>query len=302
VVAAIGENNYSGSAAGIMVIGQAASTAVVTSTPNPALVQNAVTFTATVSSGAGTPTGTVTFLDGTTPVGTGTLSGGLAKLTTSALTGGVHSISATYGGNANFAAASSGTLTQTMLDFSLTGSTGGVSSGTTQTAIPGGAATYALSLLPSAGTDLPAPVSLTISGMPAGATAIVTPSSWVQLTGTSWLFPANTPLANISLSIQLPSTTASLNQRDLPGRKLPFVFLGVLLLPFAGRMRRTGRKLSRMLSVLLLLIGGMAAMAGLSGCGSSTGFFVQAQKSYTVTATATSGTLSRSTTVTLTVE
>jgi hypothetical protein len=57
-----------------------------------------------------------------------------------------------------------------------------------------------------------------------------------------------------------------------------------------------------MLSMLLLLIAGMTAMAGLSGCGSTTGFFAQAQKSYTVTVTATSGTLSHSTTMTLTVE
>jgi hypothetical protein len=156
--------------------------------------------------------------------------------------------------------------------------------------------------MPSAGAILPSPVSLTLSGMPEGATATVTSSSWTQITSTSWLFPANTPLANISLTIQLPSATANLNQKDLPSRKLPFVFLGILLLPFAGRIRRTERKLRHMLSVLLLLIGGMATVAGVSGCGSSTGFFAQAQKSYKVTATATSGTLSRSTIVTLTVE
>jgi hypothetical protein len=138
--------------------------------------------------------------------------------------------------------------------------------------------------------------------MPTGATATITPSSWTQLSSNSWSFPANTPLTDISLSIQLPSTISSLNQKDLPSRKLPLAFLGILLLPFASGMRRTGRKLSRMLSMLLLLITGMSAMAGLSGCASGTGFFAQAQKRYIITATATSGTLQCSTTMTLTVE
>jgi hypothetical protein len=117
VIAAIYDTNYSGSVTGAMVILQATSAAGVTSNSNPVLLQNAATFTATVSSKVGTPTGTVTFLDGTTPLGTGTLSGGLATLTTSALTAGTHSISAAYGGDTNFAAASSGALTQTVLEL-----------------------------------------------------------------------------------------------------------------------------------------------------------------------------------------
>jgi ABC-type transporter Mla subunit MlaD len=57
-----------------------------------------------------------------------------------------------------------------------------------------------------------------------------------------------------------------------------------------------------MISVLLLLGASLATVAGVSGCGSNTGFFSQAQKSYTVTVTAASGTLSRTSNVTLTVE
>jgi trimeric autotransporter adhesin len=51
-----------------------------------------------------------------------------------------------------------------------------------------------------------------------------------------------------------------------------------------------------------MLAAGLAAMAGLSGCGSSSGFFAQHQQTYTITITATSGTLSHSTTVELTVQ
>ena len=65
-----------------------------------------MTFTATVvnsSPGAATPTGTVTFMDGTTMLGTGTLSttDGLttATFTTTKLAVGSHSITAVYGGD-----------------------------------------------------------------------------------------------------------------------------------------------------------------------------------------------------------
>jgi hypothetical protein len=138
--------------------------------------------------------------------------------------------------------------------------------------------------------------------MPEGATAVVTPSSWTQLNGTSWSFPANTPLSAIAMTVQLPQAKASLDVKGLPGRKLPFALWGVLLLPFAGKMRRTGKRLSRQLSLLLLLIAVISAISGLSGCGSASGFFGQQQKTYTVTVTATAGSLSHSTTVTLTVE
>jgi ABC-type transporter Mla subunit MlaD len=67
-------------------------------------------------------------------------------------------------------------------------------------------------------------------------------------------------------------------------------------------LRRAGRRLKRAVSLLLLLGAGLVVAAGLSGCGSASGFFGQQQTTYTVTVTGTSGTLSHSTTVTLTVE
>jgi hypothetical protein len=72
-----------------------------TSSLNPAPVGQAVTFTATVTAvapGFGTPTGSVTFFDGTTSLGSATLNNGVATLTTSALAAGMHSITASYGG------------------------------------------------------------------------------------------------------------------------------------------------------------------------------------------------------------
>ncbi len=63
-----------------------------------------VTFTATVTptGGSGTPTGTVTFYNGSVPLGTATLISGSASLSTSTLPVGTHSITATYNGDGNY--------------------------------------------------------------------------------------------------------------------------------------------------------------------------------------------------------
>jgi hypothetical protein len=83
-----------------------------TSSANPAAAGTPVTFTATITSGSGTPTGSVTFKDGATNLGTATLAGGIATLSTSALTVGTHSITAVYAGNLPFAASTSAPLAQ----------------------------------------------------------------------------------------------------------------------------------------------------------------------------------------------
>lgn len=93
----------------------ATSATVISSTVNPSAYGQSVTFMATVSSSSGTPTGTVTFADGTNTLGTGTLnSSGQATFTTAALTAGSHSISAAYGGDVNFAGSTSSSLSQTV--------------------------------------------------------------------------------------------------------------------------------------------------------------------------------------------
>jgi hypothetical protein len=59
-------------------------------------------------------TGTVTFKDDTTVLGTGTLSGGVAIFSTTMLASGVHTITAEYDGDTNFAASTSMALSQTV--------------------------------------------------------------------------------------------------------------------------------------------------------------------------------------------
>jgi hypothetical protein len=76
------------------------STTVLTSSPNPSASGTPVVLSTTVtSSGAGTPTGTVTFEDASTVLGTAPLdSNGKATLTTAGLAAGTHTITAVYSG------------------------------------------------------------------------------------------------------------------------------------------------------------------------------------------------------------
>jgi hypothetical protein len=84
------------------------------SSPNPSNFGQSVTITATVTSkSSGTPTGTVSFYDGTMNIGNSNLnSNGMATLTTSTLSEGTHSITATYNGDANFLSSTSPVLHQ----------------------------------------------------------------------------------------------------------------------------------------------------------------------------------------------
>ena len=85
------------------VIAKASSTTVLTSSLNPSVYGQSVTFTATVSPAfGGTPTGTVVFKDGTKTLKSLTLSGGVASYTTSMLAVGSHSITATYNGSVDY--------------------------------------------------------------------------------------------------------------------------------------------------------------------------------------------------------
>lgn len=84
--------------------------AALTSSANPALPGQSVTFTATLSAvppAVGVPTGTVQFrIDDANAGGPVALSGGVANYVTSTLTHGTHAVSADYSGDASFAPAS----------------------------------------------------------------------------------------------------------------------------------------------------------------------------------------------------
>ena len=78
--------------------GKATSTGL-SSSLNPAVFGQAITFTAKVKSAAGVPTGTVTFVDGANTLGSVALANAQASLTVSTLSAGRHSIAAAYSGS-----------------------------------------------------------------------------------------------------------------------------------------------------------------------------------------------------------
>lgn len=89
-------------------------TTTMVSSSNPSAFGSSVTFTATVTGPGGTPTGTVTFSDGSTTLGQSTLANGTASYSTTSLTIGSHSITASYSGDSGFTASVSTALSQSV--------------------------------------------------------------------------------------------------------------------------------------------------------------------------------------------
>lgn len=88
-------------------------TTTATSSANPAMFGQSVTFTTKVTgNGSGTPTGKVEFMNGKTELGTAVLSGGKATLSSSTLAVGTKSVQAIYLGSASFAGSSSKIVSQ----------------------------------------------------------------------------------------------------------------------------------------------------------------------------------------------
>ncbi len=95
------------------IVSAAATTTVLNSSLNPSTFNQTITFVATVTSSAGTPSGTMDFLDGTNVIGTAPLNGsGVAVYSTSTLASGTHSITAAYEGSGNFSSSTSVSTSQ----------------------------------------------------------------------------------------------------------------------------------------------------------------------------------------------
>ena len=87
---------------GSVEVGKAASTIALATSESPSVYGASATFTATLGGPGGTPTGTVTFSDGTaTLCGPVAAVDGVAACSTSALSSGVHDVTAIYAGDAN---------------------------------------------------------------------------------------------------------------------------------------------------------------------------------------------------------
>ncbi|GAP12605.1 protein containg conserved repeat domain/CSLREA domain [Longilinea arvoryzae] len=215
-------------------VAKASPTLNLTVLPNPSYNGQTVTFTATVSSSLGTPTGGVQFsVDGSSLGSPVNLSGSSASLTTSTLSNGDHSIGASYIGDANFTAVSSASpVTQTVnpaADLS-------ISKSAPSYGVVGGTLTYTLSVRnngPDAATNVqlsdPLPVNTTfvsqsqtngpaftlsnagntisdsLNSMPSGATATFSITVSVNAAATPGSLLTNTAI--VSTGAQDPVTT-----------------------------------------------------------------------------------------------
>jgi sugar lactone lactonase YvrE len=278
--------DYSVSAtSGTLTVTQAASVTTVSASAVSVNPNQSVTLTATVASTTtGTPTGSVTFYDNGTSLQQVSLNNGSASLTTLLGAGSTHTITVTYSGDTDFlggSASATSTVSVTALDFTFSG-TPATSS---ETVLPGSAAAYTFNIAPPYGS-YGGPVTFTITGLPAGATASFSPA----------VIAANAGPQSITLTVQTAQPLAR-NDRQSPFRKeLPLTAL--LLLPLMSSCKLRRRWNSRLL-MLALLVAGLGGSTLLSGCGAEPS---GQPASYTLTVTATSGQEQHSQTVTLIVQ
>jgi hypothetical protein len=271
----------------------AATTLTLTANPTEQMITMPVTFTAQLGAASsqplfGIPTGTVTFYDqsagaqlGTAPMG----ANGQAVLTISTIGPGVHSISASYGGDPGFLSSASNAVTVTIDELRITR----VGNNNT-TILPGTTVVYTLQVEPQVVTAFLYNVSFTASGLPAGASAIFSPAA----------LPAGGKTTNITMTVKT-ATTAMNVPPPSPFERLPLA-LGLLLPLFGTRaVRRRLRQLPPFLAVALFAALSLAAVAGLNGC-SGAGLFAARKVPYSITVTATEGTVQRTVEVPLAIQ
>jgi hypothetical protein len=148
-------------------VNAASTSTMVSLSSNSALSGAPVILTVTLvvmPPGQGTPTGSVTFLDGGIPLGTATLSGGTATFSTSSLSVGAHGLTVSYSGDAAFAASTSQSLSATI---NSSGTAVGLSSSTNPSVL-GNAVTLSATVTASGGATPQGTVTFYNGGSPIG--------------------------------------------------------------------------------------------------------------------------------------
>jgi len=285
VVGTINDPNYTGTATGTLIIAAplvVTSTALTSSAASVPVGTN-VTFTATVTGTGGTPTGTITFLNGTASLGTGTLNAsGIAILTTSFSAAGTDSITAEYGGDATFKSSTSTSLSETIVPVGVSATV----SPNPLTIKSGSSGTLTITLTPTGGYT--GTVSFSCGTLPANASCTFNPTS-VAIT-------ASTTTATDILTVNTTTAPASamLSAPHPSGRgsgvfsALALVLPGSLFALFGLKRRKQYPALRRLLMVTLFCLATLW-VGTLSGCGGSSKSTKTAPGSYTVPMTLSLG-------------
>ncbi len=269
-----------------LVVNLASTTTSVSVLPISAGIGASVTFTATVSSSAATPTGTVTFFDGAAALNTLPLASGVATFTTSTLAAGPHSITCSYSGSANFSASTSSAVIETVSppDFTVASSSGSAS------AQSGQPANIPITLTPQGGFT--GQINFSVTGLPPNSSAVFHPAVLTLGSGPS------TATLTITTSPQFGylSRNKSLRPVVLSAAALWFPLVGLTLCG-AGLARRRNRKFA----IWLLLFAVASAGAVLGGCASARPFQNSGTPAgtYQLVITASSASASHATMITL---
>lgn len=214
-----------------------------------------------------------------------TVSGSTAAIVAS----GTCSITAIQAGNSAYAGATPVTKTfQVVPDFTVS-----VSGAKTITINPGGTATFSFALAPAAASFQN---SLTLSY---SLTPSLSRGYQVSLTPTSVASGSGPTTVTLVLTSQSSAMQNHAPRYPTTWTKAPIAFCLLLLAPMMGRLRRMGKQF-RSLAVLIFLLSG-AAMLSLNGCGRSSSPSSGSPTSYGIVIMATSGSLSHSASVSLTV-
>jgi hypothetical protein len=250
-----------------------------------------VTLNTTVASTtSGLPTGSVIFFDNGSVLQTLPLTGGTSSYVATLSAGMTHVLSVGYLGDTNFLTSSSPAtgVTVTVAPLDLTFS----QTGTSASAVaPGGVAAFAFAVSPSF-SIYAAPVTFSVAGLPPGATASFTPST----------IPVSGGAQTVTLSVQTAAPQAHNHIQSLPlPNRIPPAVVALLLLPVIAR-RKLRSKLGARILTMVFLIGSLAGAAAMVGCGTGAGFLLQQPQAYTLTVTATEGSLVHTVTVTLNVQ
>ena len=196
------------------VVDQASTTTTVTSAPNPSGFNQTVTFTATVAAtapGAGTPTGTVTFLEGTTTLASSvTLNGSdQATFTISSLAVGTHTITADYSGDTDFSVSTGNDSASPQVVNQTTSTTTTVSSAPNPS-LSGQTVTFTATVTPTSGTGTPTGTVNFLEGTTTLATsATLNGSDQATFTTSTLTVGSHTITANYSGDSNFTASTGS---------------------------------------------------------------------------------------------
>jgi len=230
--------------AGTLTVVPATTTATL-APPSAAYAALPLQLTAHVASTtSGIPTGTVEFLDTGIVVGTASLVNGSASAIELDPSTGSHTLSVAYSGDKNFRASTSANVIQAvnaMPDFTVA-----VAGSSQQTVIAGSSANFNLTV-GSQSAPFTGAVTLSASGLPAGATVSFSP-------------PAVVPGASSAAVTMTVATRATTAHNEGAAPELAFASGAVFLL-----LVRRRRNVLSLLAVLLV-----AGLFGLGGCGART--------------------------------